>query len=496
MQRRLDVLIALSNPKDTVLVEAALAEANCSLILADDLRAVENAMSDADVLLTDTDFSSGAFADWLSLWPIPAVLLVYPGIDTVKLADNTADESSAFIVRDPDYDWVRYVPLLVRKAASVRESLNRQNSNIIQAESSYMNLLRAVPDIVYVLDGDGCFVYLNDAVAKLGWKPTELLGKHFAEIVHPDDLPKVCRSIVLLRYEGIQTGDEGAPKLFDERRSGDRMTKGLDVRLRHRDGGDWSKAAVDSWGEINSLGVNLPEFQGRGTGTIGLIHDVSQHREIEQKMSRELSARDILLKEIHHRVKNNLQVVSSLLSLESDCVEDGHAKTVFAECQTQVQSMALVHEQIYRGSALEGVEAAGYFTRLAEYLSGVHDASSRGIHINVHVDDIILPIDSAMPLSIITTELVSNSFKHGFPDTQGGTVTITFRRLGDNYEFTVSDDGVGSTVTRRASPEANRHKGIGMDLIEALAGQLGGTMERDVSSGTRVLLRFPVKTSD
>ena len=246
MQRRLEVLIALSDAEDTALVEAALAETNCARTMAEDLRSVENAMGDADVILTDTEFASGAFADWLSLWPIPAVLLVYPGIDTRKLAENTADESSAFIVRDRDHDWVRYVPLLVRKAASVRESLNRQNSNIIKAESSYMNLLRAVPDIVYVLDGDGCFVYLNDAVSQLGWKPAELLGKHFAEIVHPDDLPQVCRSIVLLRYEGIKTGDEAAPKLFDERRSGDRMTKGLDVRLRHRDGSVWSKAAVDS----------------------------------------------------------------------------------------------------------------------------------------------------------------------------------------------------------------------------------------------------------
>ncbi len=493
MQRRIHVLIALSDAQDSALVDAALAETNCARSFAEDLRSVEASMGDADVILTDTEFASGAFADWLSLWPIPAVLIVGPGMDPKKLAENTADESSAFLIRDPERDWIRYVPILVRKATSVRESLDRQNSSIIKAEGSYMNLLRAVPDIVYVLDGDGCFAYVNDAIVQLGWKPSELMGKHFAEIVHPDDLQEVCRSIVLLRFEGVKTGADSAPKLFDERRSGDRMTRGLNIRLRHRDGDAWSKAAVDSWGEISSLGVNLPEFQGTGTGTIGIIHDVSEHRELELRMSKELVARDILLKEIHHRVKNNLQVVSSLLSLESDCVEDERAKSVFMECQTQVQSMSLVHEQIYRGSSLEGVEASGYFARLAEYLIGVHDAKARGIQIEVSAGDIVLPIDAAMPLSIITTELVSNAFKHGYPDSRSGCVSISLQRDGDSYEFSVKDDGIGFAAAGLAGHTPGKNKGIGMDLIEALAGQLGGTMERRDGQGAHTVLRFPVK---
>ncbi|MBU0926884.1 MAG: PAS domain S-box protein [Spirochaetes bacterium] len=491
MRQRIQVLIALSDAAEAALVDAALAESGCARAFASDLRSVEQSMNEADVILTDTEFASGAFSDWLSLWPIPAVLVVDPSIEPKQLAENTVDESSAFIVRDPDRAWIRYASILVRKAASVRESLNRQNSNIIRAESSYMNLLRTVPDIIYVLDGDGYFVYLNDAVSQLGWKPEELIGKHFAELVHPDDLPEVCRSLVLQRYEGVKTGAEAAPKLFDERRAGDRMTRGLDVRLRHRDGSEWTKANVDSWGEITSLGVTLPEFQGRGTGTMGLIHDISERREHERRMSKELDARDILLKEIHHRVKNNLQVVSSLLSLESDCVEDERAKAVFVECQTQVQSMSLVHEQIYRGSSLDGVEASGYFARLAEYLVGVHDARARGIHIGVEAGDIVLPIDTAMPLSIITTELVSNSFKHGFPDSRGGIVEISLAKADGSYEFRVRDDGVGFESTKGSGVTPGKHKGIGMDLIEALASQLGGTMERVGSGGAETLIRFP-----
>lgn len=491
MQRRLRILIALSNKEDASLVDDALSSAGHSRTFVPDLRSVEQSMADADVVLTDTEFASGAFADWLTLWPVPAVLVADPSFDPARLAGNTVDESSAFIIRDPDHAWVKYIPLLVRKSASVRESLDRQNSNIIRTESSYMNLLRVVPDIVYVLDGDGCFVYLNDAVAQLGWKPSELIGKHFAELVHPDDLPEVGRSIVLRRFEGITTGPQAAPKLFDERRSGDRMTRGLDVRLRHRDGSEWVKANVDAWGEVSSLGIHLPEFQAKGTGTIGLIHDISERHKAEIKLARELEAKNLLLKEIHHRVKNNMQVVSSLLSLESDCIDDDQAKAVFVECQTQVQSMALVHEQIYRGSSLEGVEAGAYFARLAEYLGDVHDADGLRIVIHVRTGDLVLPLDTAMPLSIITTELVSNSFKHAFPGSRGGTVTISLEQNDGFYDFAVSDDGVGYAASVK-SHSPGRRKGIGMDLVEALASQLGGKMERREAGGSTASIRFPV----
>jgi PAS domain S-box-containing protein len=493
MQANLRVLVTLSEDDDSSLVRTSLTNSGMKCSNAADLKSVELMLGDTDVILTDTEFAGGAFADWLSLWPVPAVLLVNPDIDPVKLAEYISDESSAFLPKDKDGAWVRLVPTLVRKCAAVRESINRQNSHSINTESSYMNLMRIIPDIVYVLDGNGCFVYLNDAVSQLGWKPAELLGKHFAEVVHPSDLPEVDRSMVLHRYEGVQTGPDSAPKLFDERRSGIRMTKGLEVRLQHQSGTEWTKASVDAWGEVSSQGINLPEFQGRGLGTVGLIHNVSERHEAEAKMARELEVRELLLKEMHHRVKNNMQVVSSLLSLESNCVEDERAKKVFIDCQTQVQSMALVHEQLYRGTSLEGVEAAGYLARLAEYLSDVHDAGMRGIGVRVRADNRLLSLDVAMPLSIIATELVSNSFKHGFPDGRGGTITISLEEAGGTQVFSVSDDGIGFGASEAKRSEDDRPTGIGMDLVDALAGQLGAKLERIDLDGAATVLRLPVK---
>ena len=506
MQRSMIVLLALAGKDERLRVSAAIEQNGDECVFAETIMDVEAAMGSIDVVLTDTSFADGSFADWLSLWPVPAVLVADSGTDPLRLASLIADESSTFCIRDPDGAWERFAPILLRKAVAVRESLDRQNVSIVRAESSYMNLLRMVPDIVYVLDSDGCFAYLNDAIMQLGWKPSELIGRHFAEVVHPDDVTEVGRNTVLHRYEGVTTGAEAAPKLFDERRSGDRMTKGLEVRLRHKDEFEWTRASVDSWGEVTSLGVKLPEFQGRGTGTIGIIHDVSERREAARQLARELDSRELLLKEIHHRVKNNLQVVSSLLSLEGDCITDDATRGVFTDCQTQIHSMALVHEQIYRGSSFDGIDAPAYFARLAEYMASVHDAQDRDIHIDVSAPSLILTIDTAIPLSIIVTELLSNAFKHGFPDGRAGHIHIAMEEKGDEYELVVSDDGVGfgtinpalgcaETTPYMAKPgkaPLPGRKGIGMDIIGALAAQLGGSFAQSGTDGARSTLRFPI----
>lgn len=496
MQRPMTVLLALAGKEERRRVATAIELDGDECVFAETIQDVESAMGAIDVVLTDTAFAGGSFADWLSLWPVPAVLVADTGEDPLRLASLIADESSTFCLRDPEGNWEGFAPILLRKAIAVRESLDRQNVNIIRAESSYMNLLRMVPDIVYVLDGDGCFAYLNDAIRQLGWKPSELIGRHFAEVVHPDDVSEVGRNTVLRRYAGVSTGAEAAPKLFDERRSGDRMTKGLEVRLRHKDESAWTRASVDSWGEVSCLGVNLPEFQGRGTGTIGIIHDVSERREATRQLARELDSRELLLKEIHHRVKNNLQVVSSLLSLEGDCITDESTRGVFTDCQTQIHSMALVHEQIYRGSSFDGIEAAAYFSRLAEYMANVHDALDRDIYIEVDAPSLVLPIDTAIPLSIIVTELLSNAFKHGFPEGRSGRIRIGMEEKDEVYELLVSDDGVGfgSTPPEPDSgrPQSPGRKGIGMDIIGALASQLGGTFSQTGTEGSRAVLRFPV----
>lgn len=443
----------------------------------------------ADVIVTDFRFHSGAFADWLTLWPLPVVLLVDPADKPERIERTLRDESSLFLMRDPEGHYLELLPGLVRKVRNVRESLSRQNAHLVMTEHQYLNLLQAIPDIVYTLDAEGCFLYLNDSVRSLGFEPEKLIGKHFSEIIHPADVPKVSRTSVLKQLKGTCTGDELAPKLFDERRAGQRMTRNLELRLRQNTGPDgYLYASVNAYGEVSCAGWQLPEYEDLDLGTVGIIRDVTVRKEHELELEKALAAKEILLKEIHHRVKNNLQVVSSLLSLQENVVDDEAARRVFVECQTQIQSMAMVHEVLYRSANFEGVEMQAYFERLVDYLSTVYDAGYRGILCEVEAGEVILNLDDAIPVALIVNELVSNAFKHAFPGGRTGQVRIAMTQTESERRLLVSDDGVGFEASRLAKLS---EPGLGSELVQALAAQLRATLERTEVEGSSTSLVFP-----
>jgi PAS domain S-box-containing protein len=456
-----------------------------------DLPEVEALVSSdsVDAIVTDFRFHSGAFADWLTLWPLPAVLLVDADDLGERIERTLRDESSLFLQREPSGGHIGLIPVLIRKVLNIRESLSRQNAHLRMTEHQYLNLLQAVPDIVYTLDSNGCFLYLNDSIRSLGFEPEKLIGRHFSEIVHPSDVPKVSRNSVLASLRGCATGADCAPKLFDERRSGERMTRNLELRLRHAgEVGDFLYASVNAYGEVSCAGWRLPEYEKTGVGTVGIIRDITVRKGHELELEKALAAREVLLRETHHRVKNNLQVVSSLLNLQELVVEGEAPKKVFLECQTQIQSMAMVHEVLYRSDHIEGVQMQAYFERLIEYLSSVYDAGIRGIRCEAAAGEIYLNLDDAIPVGLIVNELISNAFKHAFPGGKGGMVRV---RLGEGESFRellVEDDGVGLEATRRGRDKPD---GLGTELVHALSAQLKGELEVGGGAGARILIRFP-----
>lgn len=500
----LKVIFAIDDEDERSCFSAVLKEScpDCEIFFPSNIAEVESLYSKdgADVIVTDFHFHAGALADWITFWPLPSVLLVDPGDDLTRVDRTTSDEASLFALRLPDMRHISALPLLIKKALNVRESVRRQNAHLQMTEHQYMNLLQAIPDIVYILDGQGRFVYLNDAVRSIGYEPASLMGKHFADIIHPEDLPKVSRDEVLKTLLGTQTGDEAAPKLFDERRSGKRMTRNLEVRLKHGDLiDDYHLGSVTSYGEVSSAGYSLPEFEGLDLGTVGIIRDVTVRREHEQALESALASREILLKEIHHRVKNNLQVVSSLLNIQETAIIDEGARKVFVECQTQIQTMSMVHEVLYRSSSFEGVEMQSYFERLVDYLSSVYEALNRGIRWTVEASGVSLNLDDAIPVALIVNELVSNCMKHAFPGGKRGGIAVSMREApaisgdaaGPSWLLEVEDDGVGFSV----SGDDGRAKaaGIGTELVQALTGQLRGSLECGSGSngrGAKVAIRF------
>jgi two-component sensor histidine kinase len=215
--------------------------------------------------------------------------------------------------------------------------------------------------------------------------------------------------------------------------------------------------------------------------------EISERRRAERQLKTSLAEKEMLLKEIHHRVKNNLQVVSSLLYLQSRQIDDKEAFKMFQESQHRVRSMALLHERLYQTGDLASVDLTYYLQRLASYLLRSYRGASQPISLNVNAEPIALGIDEAVPCGLIVSELVSNSLKHAFPDGQEGEITIELSMDPEGrYRLVVGDNGLGlpDDLDFRST------ESLGLRLVTKLVEQLEGTIELDSCKGTRFTISF------
>ncbi len=201
------------------------------------------------------------------------------------------------------------------QTCAARDAILASRTVVGALHTQLRTLLSSVPDIVYILDERGNFVYLNESVTLLGYEPAELVGRHFSIIIHPEDKPNISRDIVVEKIRRANKFPDTPPKLFDERRSGQRMTRDLEVRLVHKDG-HIVYALVNAYGERNLDMPLLSDVVGQNPQTIGVVHDVSAMHFYQQSLEDSLTAKEQLLREIHHRVKTNLQLVASLVHLQ------------------------------------------------------------------------------------------------------------------------------------------------------------------------------------
>jgi PAS domain S-box-containing protein len=239
--------------------------------------------------------------------------------------------------------------------------------------------------------------------------------------------------------------------------------------------------------EIDLRLTILPGSERTWSRLVASIFDMTAYHEAERKLRAALREKEVLLKEVHHRVKNNLQVISSLLSLQAHHVEEGAARAVFASSQSRVQSIALVHEKLYQAKDLSHVRFQEYVDTLTADLFHAQSAPDLSVERVVSVADINLTVDVAIPCGLIVNELVSNALIHAFRGRASGTVRIEARRLPEGrLELSVADDGVGfpAHIDPRSTPS------LGLDLVFTFAEQLGAEVEITRERGTRFVFRF------
>ena len=223
-------------------------------------------------------------------------------------------------------------------------------------------------------------------------------------------------------------------------------------------------------------------------GVEGILRDITSEKAAEAALLDSLQEKEILLKEIHHRVKNNLQIVSGLLYLESRKSEDIGTKIILESCRDRISSMALLHESLYQvSSSLASIKVFEYVNTLVQYLNESYN-SAKNIGITITIPrDTIVDIDTGNALGLIITELLTNILKYAFPDGGPGTVLISMERSGTNQVLLIKDNGIGLPEQFDFARSSN----LGMKLVVNLVRQIGGTLQVDGSCGTVITISFP-----
>jgi PAS domain S-box-containing protein len=205
-----------------------------------------------------------------------------------------------------------------------------------------------------------------------------------------------------------------------------------------------------------------------------------------EKIESSLKEKEVLLKEIHHRVKNNLQIISSLLNLQSGYIKDKDSIEIFKESQNRVRSMALIHEKLYQSKDMSQIDFSEYVSELVSNLFSSYSLNSALITLHQNINDILLEIDIAINLGLIINELVSNAFKHAFPEGRKGNLYISIKKDGHKYELIIEDDGIGFS----SEIDFRKTESLGLQLIITLVEQIGGEIFLFSDNGTKFVIKF------
>gem|GEM_PF-865443 len=330
-----------------------------------------------------------------------------------------------------------------------------------QSETRFRRVVELSP-MVIAIHQDGRMTYANPAALKIfGFDPNEeIIGRPVLDFIHPDS-----REVVRERLAKLYQGEDVPP---------------LEEKFLRPDG-----ATLDM--EVYAAPM---DYQGR-PAVLVVAHDISDHKRAEELMRISLEQKTTLLKEIHHRIKNNLQIVNALLGLQAGKLQDEQGVAALKDSQARIHSIALVHEKLYRSSDLRHIDFSDYLRTLAAGLARTHNLEAQGITLSVEADPLELDIDTALPCSLVVNELVTNALKHAFPQGRGGQVRVIFRQADGVVHLAVADDGVGFP------PDLNprQSKSLGMQLVSSLAGQLSAKLNLTNLEGTCVELVFPLTSS-
>ena len=337
--------------------------------------------------------------------------------------------------------------------------LNRENMAKNKAEEmgfKYKTLIEKANDAVFLETVEGKILEVNQ-------KACDLLGYTHSEFRN-------------LTVNDIVPGNiqEKLPEIIKEQ-----LAKGgfnIEAENVHKDG---TIIPV----EVSTSSMKI----GKQSLLLAIVRDITERKQAEEKIKKSLHEKEMLLKEIHHRVKNNLQIISSLLYLQTNELKNEHVLNIITESQNRIRSMAMIHEKLYKSKDIARIAFSEYIQDLTTFLYRSYSLNSDIVKLKMDTGDVLLDIDSAIPCGLIINELVTNTLKYAFPQNRKGEINIKFfSKNNKDFEFIISDNGVGLPDNF----QLETCESLGLRLVNNLVDQLNGNMEINKEGGTTFRITF------
>lgn len=326
------------------------------------------------------------------------------------------------------------------------------------SEEKYRNIVETALEGIWIIDEKANTIYVNQSMANiLGYSINEMMGRSLFDFMDEE-------------------GKIDASDKMEKRRKG--IKEVHDFRFLHKDGSEvWTMISTNP----------LFDKNGDFIGALGMLSDITHRKQMEAQIKDSLEEKKMLLKEIHHRVKNNLMIISSLLNLQSGYINDEESKEIFKESENRARSMALIHERLYESTDLKNIDFGEYIQTLVYELFDTYSDGSGRVNLKINVEDIGMDINTAIPLSLVINELVTNSLKYAFPEGRTGDIEIDFYSTDNAYKLIVNDTGVGLPKDL----DYTKTDSLGLQLVTNLTDQINGEIKLDRTRGTTFNITFP-----
>ncbi len=316
-------------------------------------------------------------------------------------------------------------------------------------------VLNAFPDLITILDINFRVVWVNEAMADaLNKDSSSCVGLTCYEAVHGTESPILNCPHEKMMHDGAEHIEE----IKEDNLGGYFMVSASPIK----------------------------DGEGNILGSVHIARDITERKMMEDQIKKALEEREILLKETHHRVKNNLMVISSLLRLQGRYIKDKETQDIFKESQNRARSMALIHEKLYCTTNLKKIDFGDYIRKLSQELFRTYSNKSKNIELDFKVENHQLDVNTSIPLGLVVNELISNSLKHAFLDDSKGKIRVKFIKENSKYIFEVSDNGIGL-------PDGFNFQEIdslGLNLVLNLVDQIHGELNYDGKHGARFTIVF------